>query len=131
MAPIGSSDLSAIAPAAVSPQPDRASDSLAGGTPETLRSDLVALLGLDRVLARPIDLIRAVRGPVAVVTLDRVARQARKSRGLEVGELRAIVTIARVVADAARLEPTDHQRLERARCISGEQTRAADISRDH
>ena len=58
MLPLGSPDLSAIAPAAVSPQPDRAPDSLASGTPETLRSDLVALLGLDRVLARPIDLIR-------------------------------------------------------------------------
>ena len=58
MPPLGSPDLSAIAPAAVSPQPDRAPDSLASGTPEALRSDLVALLGLDRVLARPIDLIR-------------------------------------------------------------------------
>ncbi len=58
MTPLGSPDLSAIAPVAVSPQPDRAPDSLASGTPETLRSDLVALLGLDRVLARPIDLIR-------------------------------------------------------------------------
>ena len=58
MAPLGSPDLSAIAPAAVSPQPDRAPDSLASGTPETFRNDLVALLGLDRVLARPIDLIR-------------------------------------------------------------------------
>ncbi len=58
MSPLGSPDLSAMAPAAVSPQPDRAPDSLAGGTPEALRSDLIALLGLDRVLARAIDLIR-------------------------------------------------------------------------
>ena len=58
MSPLGSPNLSAMAPAAVSPQPDRAPDSLAGGTPEALRSDLTALLGLDRVLARPIDLIR-------------------------------------------------------------------------
>src|SRR3954462_13926790 len=40
------------------PYPDRAPDSLAGGTPEPLRSDLIALLGAERVLARPIDLIR-------------------------------------------------------------------------
>jgi len=37
---------------------DRAPDSLAGGTPEPLRRDLVALLGEDRVLSRAIDLIR-------------------------------------------------------------------------
>jgi D-lactate dehydrogenase len=36
---------------------DRAPDSLATGTPEPLRSDLIALLGHERVLARAIDLI--------------------------------------------------------------------------
>jgi D-lactate dehydrogenase len=40
------------------PYPDRAPESLAAGTPEPLRSDLVELLGPDRVLTRPIDLIR-------------------------------------------------------------------------
>jgi len=40
------------------PTSDRAPDSLAGGTPEPLRSDLVALLGEERVLSRAIDLIR-------------------------------------------------------------------------
>jgi D-lactate dehydrogenase len=40
------------------PQRDRAPDSLAAGTPQRLRDDLVALLGADRVLARPIDIIR-------------------------------------------------------------------------
>ncbi len=40
------------------PSPDRAPDSLAAGTPEPLRSDLVALLRADRVLSRPLDLIR-------------------------------------------------------------------------
>ena len=58
MLSLGSPDLSAIAPAAVSPQPDRAPDRLASGTPEALRSELTALLGAERVLARPIDLIR-------------------------------------------------------------------------
>ncbi len=36
---------------------DRAPDSLASGTPEPLRSELIALLGAERVLARAIDLI--------------------------------------------------------------------------
>jgi D-lactate dehydrogenase len=39
------------------PAPDRAPDSLASGTPEPLRGDLVALLGSERVLSRAIDLI--------------------------------------------------------------------------
>ena len=42
----------------VEPAPDRAPDSLAAGTPEPLRGELVALLGEDRVLSRAIDLIR-------------------------------------------------------------------------
>ncbi|MEA2492949.1 MAG: D-lactate dehydrogenase, partial [Thermoleophilaceae bacterium] len=40
------------------PASDRAPDSLAAGTPEPLRSDLIDLLGAQRVLTRPIDLIR-------------------------------------------------------------------------
>jgi D-lactate dehydrogenase len=40
------------------PYPDRVPDELAGGTPEPLRSDLVGLLGEERVLARAIDLVR-------------------------------------------------------------------------
>jgi D-lactate dehydrogenase len=40
------------------PAPDRAPDSLAAGTPEPLRGDLIRLLGEDRVLARASDLIR-------------------------------------------------------------------------
>jgi D-lactate dehydrogenase len=39
------------------PHADRAPDSLAAGTPEPLRSDLIALLGAERVLARAIDLV--------------------------------------------------------------------------
>jgi D-lactate dehydrogenase len=37
--------------------PDRAPDSLAAGTPQPLRDDLIALLGAERVLCRAIDLI--------------------------------------------------------------------------
>ena len=51
-------DVTRIAPEAPSPELDRVPDSLAGGTPEPLRSDLVALLGADRVLARVSDLVR-------------------------------------------------------------------------
>src|SRR3954470_14618861 len=40
------------------PYPDRAPDAVAAGTPEPLRSELTALLGPERVLVRPIDLIR-------------------------------------------------------------------------
>src|SRR5207253_10502617 len=40
------------------PASDRAGDALASGTPTGLRNDLVALLGAERVLSRPIDLIR-------------------------------------------------------------------------
>ena len=40
-----------------SPHQDRAPDSLASGTPEPLRGDLVALLGEERVLSRAIDLV--------------------------------------------------------------------------
>ena len=39
-------------------QRDSAPDALAAGTPQRLRDDLVALLGADRVLTRPIDLVR-------------------------------------------------------------------------
>ncbi len=40
------------------PTDDRAPDTLAAGTPEPLRSELISTLGEDRVLTRPIDLIR-------------------------------------------------------------------------
>jgi D-lactate dehydrogenase len=39
------------------PSPDRAPDSLASGTPQPLRDELIALLGRERVLHRAIDLI--------------------------------------------------------------------------
>ncbi len=45
-------------PSTGTPQRDRAPDALAAGTPAGLRDDLVALLGADCVLTRPIDLIR-------------------------------------------------------------------------
>jgi D-lactate dehydrogenase len=51
-------DIRRIGRPASEPYPDRAPESVAAGTPEPLRSDLVALLGPERVLTRPIDLIR-------------------------------------------------------------------------
>jgi D-lactate dehydrogenase len=47
-----------FAPAAGEPAPDRAPDALAAGIAQPLRGELEALLGPDRVLARPGDLIR-------------------------------------------------------------------------
>jgi D-lactate dehydrogenase len=51
-------DVSRIAPEGNEPAKDRAPDELASGTPEPLRSELIGLLGEDRVLTRVIDLVR-------------------------------------------------------------------------
>jgi D-lactate dehydrogenase len=51
-------DVTRIAPEPAPPSADRVPDSLAAGTPEPLRSELVSLLGADRVLARVSDLVR-------------------------------------------------------------------------
>ncbi|MBS1890947.1 MAG: FAD-binding oxidoreductase [Actinobacteria bacterium] len=48
----------ALAPPTRDPSPDRAPDSLAAGVAQPLRGELEALLGADRVLSRPGDLIR-------------------------------------------------------------------------
>ena len=51
-------DVTRIAPQAPTAHDDRVPESLAPGTPEPLRSDLIDLLGADRVLARVSDLVR-------------------------------------------------------------------------
>ena len=51
-------DVSRIAPESGEASKDRAPDELASGTPEPLRSELIELLGPDRVLTRVIDLVR-------------------------------------------------------------------------
>src|SRR6516225_8216941 len=58
MPPLLSPNVQAIAFSTPSPQRDRAPDGLAAGTPRKLRNDLIALLGAERVLSRPTDLIR-------------------------------------------------------------------------
>ena len=56
--PLLEPDVLKITPDPSEPSVDRAPDWVAGGTPEPLRSQLVNLLGEDRVLARATDLIR-------------------------------------------------------------------------
>src|SRR5829696_178421 len=51
-------DVTRIAPDGSEASKDRAPDELASGTPEPLRSELIDLLGGDRVLARVIDIVR-------------------------------------------------------------------------
>src|SRR3954451_4259062 len=51
-------DVRRIAPEESEAAKDRAPDELASGTPEPLRSELIDLLGPDRVLSRVIDLVR-------------------------------------------------------------------------
>ncbi len=51
-------DVARIAPEGSEAAKDRAPDELASGTPEPLRSELIELLGPDRVLTRVIDLVR-------------------------------------------------------------------------
>jgi D-lactate dehydrogenase len=51
-------DPATIVPEPPGPAPDRAPDWVAGGTPEPLRSRLVAVLGAGQVLTRALDLVR-------------------------------------------------------------------------
>ena len=51
-------DADRIAPTESEPAKDRAPDELASGTPEPLRSELIGMLGEERVLTRVIDLVR-------------------------------------------------------------------------
>jgi D-lactate dehydrogenase len=86
-------DVRRIAPADPQPAADRVPDDLAAGTPEPLRTELVALLGEERVLTRVLDLVRYASDaspyrliPRAVVmarTVDDVAKTlayARRTR---------------------------------------------------
>ncbi len=56
--PLLEPDVKKITPEPSHPSNDRAPEWVAGGTPEPLRSDLISLLGEDRVLGRASDIIR-------------------------------------------------------------------------
>jgi D-lactate dehydrogenase len=72
------------------PYPDRAPDSLAAGTPEPLRSDLIGLLGRERVLTRPIDLIRYASDASPYRLIPRVVVMAH-----ETGDIAKVFSYAR------------------------------------
>jgi D-lactate dehydrogenase len=84
----------ALMPGARDPSPDRAPESLAGGVAQPLRGELEGLLGGDRVLSRPGDLIKYAsdaspyrKFPAAVVmakTADDVAKVLAFGRAREI-----------------------------------------------
>jgi len=60
--------------------PDRAPESLAGGTPQPLRGELERLLGADRVLARASDIVRYASDASPYRLLPRAVVMARDAR---------------------------------------------------
>src|SRR3954453_13924210 len=70
-------DVSRIAPEGNEPANDRVPDELASGTPEPLRSELIGLLGEDRVLTRVIDLVRYAPDASPYRLLPRAVGMAR------------------------------------------------------
>jgi D-lactate dehydrogenase len=71
-----------IAPKGNEPAKDRAPDELASGTPEPLRSELIGLLGEDRVLTRAIDLIRYASDASPYRLLPRAIVMARDAEDI-------------------------------------------------
>jgi D-lactate dehydrogenase len=78
-------DVHRIAPEGTEAAKDRAPDELAAGTPEPLRSELVGLLGEDRVLTRVIDLIRYASDASPYRLLPKAVVMARD--GADVGKV--------------------------------------------
>ena len=70
-------DVHRIAPEGNEAAKDRAPDELASGTPEPLRSELIGLLGEDRVLTRVIDLVRYASDASPYRLLPRAVVMAR------------------------------------------------------
>ena len=70
-------DVTRIAPEGSEPAKDRAPDELASGTPEPLRTELIDLLGEDRVLTRVIDLVRYASDASPYRLLPRAVLMAR------------------------------------------------------
>ena len=85
-----SRNLGAMVSSARTPQRDRAPDALAAGTPPKLRDDLVAQLGADRVLSRPIDLIRFATDASPYRLFPKVVVMAR-----DVDDVRKVLDYAR------------------------------------
>src|SRR3954453_23868310 len=73
------------------PYPDRAPDALAAGTPEPLRSDLIRLLEPERVLTRPIDLIRYASDASPYRLIPKVVVM-----GPDTGEIEKVFSYARI-----------------------------------
>ncbi len=72
-------DVTRITPEASEPAPDRVPEWVAAGTPEPLRSELVALLGEDRVLSRATDIVRYASDASPYRKLPRVVIMARNA----------------------------------------------------
>lgn len=70
-------DVTRITPGPGEPAPDRVPEWVAAGTPEPLRSELVALLGEDRVLARATDIVRYASDASPYRKLPRAVVMAR------------------------------------------------------
>ena len=83
-------DVHRIAPEGSEPAKDRAPDELASGTPEPLRTELIGLLGEDRVLTRIIDLIRYASDASPYRLLPRAVVMAR-----DTGDISKVLDYAR------------------------------------
>ena len=70
-------DVRRIAPRDPAPTPDRISDEWAGGTPEPLKSELISLLGPERVLTRVLDLVKYASDASPYRLLPRAVVMAR------------------------------------------------------
>ncbi|HTU15546.1 MAG TPA: FAD-binding and (Fe-S)-binding domain-containing protein [Solirubrobacterales bacterium] len=75
--PLLEPDVLKITPEPSEPASDRAPEWVAGGTPEPLRSELIALLGEDRVLCRASDIIRYASDASPYRMLPRAVIMAR------------------------------------------------------
>src|SRR5215213_5226118 len=83
-------DVSRIAPDGSEGSKDRAPDELASGTPEPLRSELIDLLGADRVLTRVIDIVRYASDASPYRLLPKAVVMAR-----DAGDVAAVLDYAR------------------------------------
>src|SRR5215468_759449 len=95
MQPLLAPNVRAIMLSPATPQRDRAPESLAAGTPRKLGDDLIQLLGSDRVLARPIDLIRYATDASPYRLFPKVVVIAR-----DIEDVRKVLNYARRVRES-------------------------------